>query len=207
MFAGVRLLPTRPRRAYPGSMHATSPPRRWTVEEVYNLPSDGNRYEVVYGELLVTPSPAMRHQAVLTPILAALSAYLEPLGLLRSLLVGPVDYFHRHDVYVQPDLVVAVPEELTGDYHAMHHLRLAVEVVSPSSVRGDRLVKRPAYQAAGVETYWVVDPDRAVVEVWHPGDEQAEITARELVWRVTPDAPELRLDLAAVFAPLPGEKR
>ncbi len=205
MFAGVRLLPTGPRRAYPGAMQATLPPRRWTVEEVLALPADGNRYEVVHGELLVTPSPAPRHQVVLGRLNAALVLYLDRLGVRDAMPATPVDYFHEHDVYVQPDLVVVVPGELTGDWRTMRHLRLAVEVLSPSSARGDRVVKRPAYQAAGVETYWVVDPERDVVEVWHPGDAIPEIATRELVWRMTPDAPELRLDLTLVFAPLPGE--
>jgi Uma2 family endonuclease len=188
-------------------MHATLPPRRWTVEEVLALPADGNRYEVVHGELLVTPSPAPRHQVVIGRIQAALWAYLDRLGVRDAMPATPVDYFHEHDVYVQPDLVVVVPQELTNDWHTMRHLRLAVEVISPSSARGDRIVKRPAYQAAGVETCWIVDPERAVVEVWRPGDEEPEIAGRELVWRVTPEAPELRLDLTAVFAPLPGETR
>ncbi len=207
MFGGVRLLPTGRRRAYPGAMQATLPPRRWTVEEVLALPADRNRYEVVHGELLVTPSPALRHQVVLARVHTALVQYLARAGMLDGLLGGPVDYFHEHDVYVVPDLVVALPEQLIGDYRAMRHLRLAVEVLSPSSVRGDRVVKRPAYQAAGIETYWIVDPMRAVVEVWHPDDAEPEVATRELVWRVTPDAPELRLDVAALFAPLPGERR
>jgi Uma2 family endonuclease len=179
------------------------PARRYTVDEVLAWAPDGNRYEVVHGELLVTPSPLLPHQLVLTRIFSALSRYLEQVGMPDALLPGPVDYFHGGDVYVQPDLVVAHPEEYTRDYRTMRHLRLAVEIVSPSSARGDRLVKRRAYQDAGVETYWVVDPDAAVVEVWHPSDDIAQIATRELVWRVTPEAAELRIELAGLFAGLP----
>lgn len=66
-------------------------------------------------------------------------------------------------------------------------------------------MKRRAYQDAGVETYWVVDADRRVVEVWHPGDELPEIAVSELRWKVAPEAPELNVDLGVIFAPLPGE--
>ncbi len=188
-------------------MYATSPPRRWTVEEVYNLPADGNRYEVVHGELLVTPSPMPPHQRVVARLAHALGTYLEPLDLFETFFPGPVDFFYASEVYVQPDLVVGVPGEISGDWRTMRHLRLAVEVLSPSSVRGDRLVKRKAYQEAGVETYWIADPDRAVVEVWRPGDELAEIVTKMLVWRVTPESPELVISVPELFANLPGAPR
>jgi Uma2 family endonuclease len=118
--------------------------------------------------------------------------------------MGPAAYFHRDEVYVQPDVLVAPPAEVSSDWRTITHLWLVVEVLSPSSARGDRLVKRRAYQEAGVATYWAVDPDRQVVEVWHPGDEVPELATRDLVWRVTTGAPELRLDLTELFARLPG---
>lgn len=184
-------------------MYATHVPRRWTVEEVLNLPADGNRYEVVHGELLVTPSPAVRHQLVITRLFAALAEYLRPLGLTDVLFAGPVDFFHGSEVYVVPDLVVATPGEISSSWRSMRHLRLAVEVLSPSSVRGDRIVKRKAYRDAGVETYWVVDPERAVVEVWRPGDGEPEVARRELRWSVTAEAPELVVNLVELFDNLP----
>lgn len=183
--------------------------RRYTVEEVLAWPRDGNRYEVVHGELLVTPPPGTPHQLVVTRLVAALSAYLRAPERAGGavVMVGPVGFFHDADVYVEPDLVVAVPGELTTDWRTMRHLHLAVEVVSPSSARGDRLVKRRAYQEAGVETYWIVDSDRGVVEVWQPGDELAEIVTGDLTWRVAPDAPELRINLPQLFARLPAPRQ
>jgi Uma2 family endonuclease len=185
------------------AMPSTPAARRYTVEEVYNLPADGNRYEVVHGELLVTPAPKTRHQAVIGRLHVALHAYLAPLGLSEGLFLGPADYFHGSDVYVQPDLLVGLPEEISEDWRTVRHLRLVVEVLSPSSARSDRLVKRRAYQEAGVECYWVVDADRAVIEVWHPDDELPEIATRVLAWRATPEAPELQLDLTELFRRLP----
>lgn len=177
--------------------------RRYTVEEVYNWPPDGNRYEVVYGELLVTPSPLTRHQAVVTRLLLLLGEYLRSINSLDALYTGPVDFFHGEDVYVQPDIVVVYPEEISRNWRTMKRWRLTVEVLSPSSTRGDRLVKRPAYQAAGVETYWIVDSGRATVEVWHPGDSAPGIQTRQLTWRFEERSPELVVDLAALFAGLP----
>jgi Uma2 family endonuclease len=189
------------------AMPITPAARRYTVEEVYNLPADGNRYEVVHGELLVTPAPRTRHQAVVIQLAVRIQPYLEPLGLGGTVFLGPADYFYGDDVYVQPDLLVAHPDEVSADWRTMRHLRLVVEVLSPASARGDRLVKRRAYQEAGVETYWIVDADRGVVEVWHPGDEVPELATATLTWRVTPEAPELVVDLGAVFRSLPGQPR
>lgn len=177
--------------------------RRYTVAEALALPDDGNRYEVVHGELLVTPAPATRHQAVVRELGVRLYAYLKPLGCADALYFGPADIFWGDDIWVQPDLLVVVPEEVSNDWHTFKTLRLTVEVLSPSSVRGDRIVKRRAYQENRVGTYWIVDPDRRLAEVWRPDDEAPELVTDVLRWRVTPEAPELVIGLSDVWAELP----
>ena len=185
------------------AMPAPTAMRSYSVAEAYAFPDDGNRYEVVHGELLVTPAPRSVHQVVVAQFFFRLEHYLAPLGLERTLLPGPADIFWGDDVWVQPDLLVVVPEEITTDWHTFKTLRLVIEVLSPSSVRGDRLVKRRAYQENGVATYWIVDADRRVVEVWHPGDDVPELVTDELRWRVSPDAPECAIPLGEVWAALP----
>ena len=179
--------------------------RRYTVEEAYAFPDDGNRYEVVHGELLVTPAPRKKHQAMVRELIGRFYAYLDPLGLRDTLFPGPADIFWGDDVWVQPDMLVVVPGEVSDDWHTFKTLRLTVEVLSPSSARGDRVVKRRAYQENHVGTYWIVDADRRVVEVWHPEDEAPELVTGVLRWRVTPEAPELEIDLGEVWAGLPPE--
>ncbi len=76
-------------------------------------------------------------------------------------------------------------------------------MVSPSSARYDRIVKRRVYQEHGVSTYWIVDPDAQVVEVWRPDDERPEIVTDVLRWRVGGEAEELAIELAEVFK-VPG---
>ena len=156
------------------AMPVVPEPRPYTVEEVLAFPADGNRYEVVQGELLVTPAPPLRHQLVVGRLYVALHDYLSPHGL--------------------ADAVFTSPANIT-------RLLLAVEVVSPSSARGDGVVKRGMYQRRAVATYWVVDPDAGLVEVWQPEDERPVIVTGELVWRWHPDVPELRVPLAQLFAP------
>ncbi len=103
--------------------------------------------------------------------------------------------------YVQPDLLVVPPGEVAGTWRELRRLLLAVEVVSPESSFADRVVKRRLYQRQGVASYWVVDPDARLVEIWHPDDDRPEIAADELRWRVAPEAGELAIGLAGLFDP------
>ena len=179
--------------------------RRYTVAEVLEFPSDGNRYEVVQGELLVTPSPRSRHQLLITRLLRALLDYLKPLGLADSVLTSPADITwgvrpaDAEDL-VQPDVFVPDPGRWPAEWVDVARLELAVEVVSPSSTRADRVVKRKTYQRHGVRTYWIVDDDARLVEVWHPDDERPAIVTEVLTWHLRDDAPEFRLPLAELFA-------
>ena len=185
------------------AMPASPETRRYTVDEVYAWPNDGNRYEVVHGELLVTPAPRAAHQGVVVHLLLRLGEYLTVLGLERTLFAGPADIFWGDDVWVQPDILVVAPEEVSTDWRTYQTLRLVVEVLSPSSARGDRVVKRGAYQQNRVATYWIVDADRRVVEVWHPEDEAPELVTDVLRWRVTAEAPELAISLPEVWEKVP----
>ena len=84
---------------------------RYTAEMVQALPQDGNRYEVVHGELLVTPAPAPLHQAVLRRLMRALEGYLEPLGRGETVFPAPADISWDDDTLVQPDISVVAPED------------------------------------------------------------------------------------------------
>ncbi len=190
------------------AMPAPAPPtpRRYTVEEVLALPADGNRYEVVRGELLVTPSPRYDHQLLVSRLVYALRSYLSAMNLADSVLTAPADITwgvppREADDLVQPDIFVVHPDEKVRSWLNVARLALAAEVVSPSSTRADRVVKRRTYQQHRVETYWVVDPDAQLVEVWHPEDERPLIATDTLVWRPADSAPELEISLAELFAP------
>lgn len=177
--------------------------RRYTVDEVLAFPDDGNRYELVDGELLVTPAPASKHQIVVTELTICIGQYLKRRPGIGRLLIAPADITWDREQLVQPDIFVVPAGEVTSSWASIRTLLLAVEVVSPSSARGDRLTKRRLYQRQGVATYWIVDPDARLVEVWHPEDHRPEIVTDTLKWRVTPDAEELVIDLGRLFKSLP----
>ena len=178
--------------------------RRYTVADLANFPDDGNRYELIGGELIVSPAPSVHHQVVLGRLTDALAAYLRPLGLRDTLFDLAADISWDDETLVQPDLFVARPEELSRSWTSIRNLRLAVEVISPSSHRRDRLDKRRLYQEHQVETYWIIEPGAGLVEQWRPDDTRPEIISDTLTWRVDRDAPEVSIDVARLFADLPA---
>ena len=179
--------------------------RRYTVEEVLAFPEDGNRYELIRGELLVSPSPALRHQVVVQRLYISLIDYLRPLGLHESAFCVSADISWGDDTLVQPDVFVATAGELRHAWRDVKTLLLAVEVLSPRSSRADRVLKRDAYREHGVGTYWIVDHRAGVVEVWRPGDERPEIVSNTLRWRIQDAAPELTIDFTSLFEGLPED--
>jgi Uma2 family endonuclease len=196
------LLPPRRRGADTVGMVAT-PPIYWTADMVRALPDDGNRYEVVHGELLVTPSPRLSHQLIVTRLATALANYLErlPVGVA---LVSPADIsWGRQDVLVQPDVFVVTREEArTGEWDRMRRLLLVAEVLSPSTARADRFVKRRRYQEAGVPLYWIVDTEVRQVEVWTPDAEFPRIERETLAWHPSGAATPFRIGLEELFRPV-----
>jgi hypothetical protein len=84
-------------------------PLYYTADIVRALPEDGNRYEVVHGELLVTPSPGVAHQWVISLLLERLLPYLALIPEWR-LLTSPAEISGAPDILVQPDIFVAAPK-------------------------------------------------------------------------------------------------
>ena len=150
--------------------------QRWTREMVLALPEDGNRYELLDGELLVSPSPRSAHQDTVVAPLRRLLPYVDAHRLGHPQ-ISPADLQLTPEELAQPDLFVVplVEGRRPKNWEEYGIPLLVVEVLSPSTARYDRLVKRRRYQRAGTREYWIVDPDARLVERWHPDDERPEI--------------------------------
>lgn len=184
-------------------MGMASPSRFWTADTVRTLPDDGRRYETVRGELLVTPSPGVPHQRAVLQLAWVLQASLgsDP-GI--EVLTSPADIELDPTTLVQPDVFVTRRIRSRPPAWRDVHLLLAVEVLSPSTARYDRVIKRARYQEEGVE-YWVVDLDSRVIERWRPGDDRPEIVTHRILWN-SPESPgTCEMDLPALFAAILGE--
>ncbi|MGI9077936.1 MAG: Uma2 family endonuclease [Gemmatimonadaceae bacterium] len=171
----------------------------YTAEMVRALPEDGNKYETVYGELLVSPSPRPWHEIVVKRLIVALAAYLDQQRV-GEVLGSRGDISWSSDTLVQPDVyVVPLCEARTLDWTKFQNLLLIGEVLSPSSARADRFTKRRRYQEARIPLYWVVDGDAKLVEVWTP-DAQFPVTeSRSLVWEPAGASQPFRLNLIDLF--------
>ena len=183
--------------------HAT----RWTADQVRALPDDGNRYEVVDGELLVTPAPARPHQRAVFLLQSLLDAHVRALGAGEAL-SSPADVELDPHGMVQPDIFVEglVDGRLARTWNAGAPLLLVVEILSPSTARADRTTKRRRYQRAGIPEYWIVDLDARVVERWRPGDERPEVLGESIEWRPLPGADPLAIALPPLFSRIHGER-
>ena len=178
--------------------------RRWTAREVRELIADNPlltpRYELVDGELLVTPSPAPIHQLAVVELLARLHAYLRanPVGIV---LTSPSDVELEPEFLSQPDVFVVPAKEWPRAVASkvFHELLLAVEILSPTSGRHDRVRKRPKYQKH-VPEYWIVDLDARLFERWRPGDERPEVLTDAVEWAPIGAAEPLVIALPAYFA-------
>ena len=176
-------------------------PIYYTADMVRELPDDGNRYEVVYGELLVTPAPRPWHEILQRRLLLALDLYLQR-HRLGEVLGSRADISWGPDVLVSPDVfVVPLDQARTLDWTRMRDLLLVAEILSPGSARHDRFVKRRRYQEAGVPLYWIVDGDERQVEVWTPGDSFPRIERERLEWR-PPGVEPFSLTLAELLRPV-----
>lgn len=186
-----------------GMAHASG---GWTVEMVRALPDDGNRYEVVGGELLVTPAPSWRHQRALGRLYRALDQYLREHSLGEAIF-APADIEFDERNLVEPDLFVVplVQGAVPRDWLEVGRLLLAVEVLSPTTARRDRFIKRRLYQAQGVPEYWIVDLDARLIERWMPDQERPDVLADTLTWQPDPQLARLELDLATYFRDVMGE--
>jgi len=181
--------------------------RRWTAADVRALPDEpGKRFEVVDGELFVTPAPAYRHQRAVRLLCCRLGEYCARHAV-GDVLLAPADVELDASTLLQPDVFVLplVHGHPPETFDQVGRLLLAIEVLSPSTSRQDRLVKRVRYQRAGAEA-WIVDLDARLIERWLPEDARPEIVTETLEW-AAPGAPEpLKLDLPELFAEALGER-
>ena len=184
-------------------MPDTLTPVYWTADMARRLPDDGNRYEVVYGELLVTPAPRPWHQTLVLRLAAALQAYLEQHSGIGIAFVSPADISWGDDVLLQPDAFVAPVEQARGlDWRGIRDLLLVAEVLSPTTPRHDRFTKRRRYQEAGIPLYWIVDGDAWQVEVWTPDDAFPRIERDRLQWQPEGAGAPFTLLLEELFRPI-----
>ncbi len=157
----------------------------WTVDMLDALPDDGQRYEVIDGELFVTPGPGEFHQDIVGRLYIRLDAYLAGHGVGKAM-ISPADVRRgdRARNRVQPDVFVVrlVDGKRPAYPYELHDLLLAVEVSSPSNPLLDYQVKRDLYVREGVGEYWVINPEARNVSRWSGAGDPGEVFSTDVAW-------------------------
>jgi Uma2 family endonuclease len=170
----------------------------WSRAQVLSLPADGKRYELIDGELLVTPTPRLDHQRVVRALNRLLDAHClaHRLGDVFEL---PADLEVEPGQLTSPDLFVLPLGAAFHRWEEAPRPLLVIEVLSPSTARYDRGLKRRFYQRAGVPEYWIVDADARLIERWRPDDERPEVIGETLTWSPRLDGAVLTIDVRRLF--------
>ena len=139
----------------------------WTYDAYAALPDDGQRYEIIDGVLLLTPSThSPQHQRGVGHVARCLSNYVENAHT-GEVFIGPLDVELASNTVVQPDILTILNTSSTKitSTHIQGVPDLVVEVSSPGTVGHDRSTKQKAYERAGVREYWFVDPLAHTIEI------------------------------------------
>jgi Uma2 family endonuclease len=172
--------------------------RPWTLDELHRLPDDGNKYELVRGELFVTPAPTENHEMVAARLNAVLVPFVTRNRL--GLVLHPRAVFRLEGSEVEPDLMVRQPKKAGArDWDESPIPILIVEILSPTTRLRDRGRKRSFYMDSGVPEYWIVDPDEHTITRVRAGAKDETIGDR-LTWSPAGARESLVVDLAEVFA-------
>jgi Uma2 family endonuclease len=186
-------------------MEAETKRQRWTYSEFARLPTSGStRYEIIDGELVVTPSPTPQHQRIVGRLFRFLCDFAESYEL-GEVFISPLDVLFAEGDYLEPDIlfVRSGRDEVLTDRGIEGPPDLVIEVLSPSTEARDRGIKLERYRLYGVPEYWVVDPDERTLEVWDLAHEASEpaVHGRGATYRWTPveGGATLELDLQELF--------
>jgi len=182
-------------------MEMASPTKVWTVADLADLPDDGNRYEVIDGELHVTPAPTSDHQRAVAQLFLLLAPYVEQQRL-GEVLFAPVDVVFSEKRGVQPDLLVVpfVEGKRARSSLVLRNLPLVIEVLSASTERWDRVQKRLIYREHRVGEYWIVDLDARAIERSTLDATAPEVARERLAWAPAGSTEPLVIDVEWYFA-------
>jgi Uma2 family endonuclease len=187
-------------------MHMAIETKPWERADLARLPDDGNRYEVLDGELLVTPQANPVHQRLAAELMYRLEPYCQRHAL--GIVVGP-GAVPVGKSELQPDVQVipCTAAALRRGWAKLPRPLLVVEIVSEGSRRFDRGKKRDAYLAWRIADYWIVDPEERTVTVARVGRE--DVTVRdEVAWQpmgAEGAAEPLKIDVAGLFRGAMGD--
>jgi Uma2 family endonuclease len=178
--------------------------RPLTYDDLLAMPDDGQRYEIIGGELFVNPPPTWGHQLVIGRLYEVLRDYVRQAG--GQVTFAPFGVLLSPHDAVEPDLIFLAarwPRVPSKDNTIDYPPDLAVEVISPLSRRKDRVAKMALYARAGVPEYWTADPSERELIMNHlQGNQYVQVAPDADGWLTSPTLAGLRVNPADIFAEL-----
>lgn len=168
----------------------------YTTDYIYSLP-EGERAELIDGQIYYMAPPSRRHQYILLELAGNILEYIKSRGGSCKPFIAPFAVFLNKDDknYVEPDISIICDPNKLNDKGYTGAPDWIIEIVSPSSRRMDYSVKLFKYRSAGVQEYWIVDPDRNRITVHDLANEDVnEYTFSDTVTGVIFD--DLLIDFA-----------
>lgn len=180
------------------AMPATFPERSvWTADDIADLPPDGQRYELLHGELVVSAMPVPAHQTV---ALSLAVLFHNAAQALPMTVIAPAELHVSRTTVLEPDVAVyPVRDAVRDDWRSMPKPALVIEVLSPSTLKHDRHRKRPEYLGFGVAEVWTVDLTDRCIERWTAASEFPTVERTDFDFALTPAHPPVRITLQTVF--------
>ncbi|MBE3588748.1 Uma2 family endonuclease [Desulfofundulus thermocisternus] len=159
---------------------------KFTYEDYLLLPED-KRYEIIGGDIFMTPSPKRAHQKVSRNLTTILWSYVKDHAL-GEVYEAPFDVLFGQNDVVQPDIMFVARNNLSiiGENNIQGAPDLIIEILSPSSAERDLFLKKKLYARHAVKEYWIVDPGARTVTVnlWQKNEYiQTGVYGEEDTWR------------------------
>ncbi len=150
-------------------MPALAPKKIYTIEDIYALP-DGERAELIDGQIYMMAPPSRTHQTIARELFSAINSYIKSRGGFCESFFAPFAVFLNKDDntnYVEPDISVICDKSKLTDKGCSGAPDWIIEIVSPGSKRMDYFTKLFKYRTAGVREYWIVDPEKNRILVYN----------------------------------------
>ncbi|MGQ9570484.1 MAG: Uma2 family endonuclease [Thermodesulfovibrionales bacterium] len=140
--------------------------KKYTYEDYLKTP-EGERYELIEGELLMTPSPVTKHQRISGKLEFELRKFVTENNL-GEVFDAPYDVYFDEENVVQPDILFISKERLNiiGEKNIQGAPDLVIEIISENTAYRDLIQKKKLYAKFGVKEYWIVIPGEELAEVY-----------------------------------------
>jgi Uma2 family endonuclease len=155
------------------------PRKTYTYQDYFEMPDDGNRYEIIEGELLMSPAPYMNHQFISLNLVLKLAKFVLE-NKLGKICYAPVDVLLSDFNIVQPDILFISSDNLQiiTEKNIKGVPDLIIEIISPATGYYDLSGKKDLYEKFGVQEYWIVDPMKQRIDIYLNFEHKFELHQR-----------------------------